>query len=222
MSHCDTLARVIERIEQARLRFDAHHIVKIVAVSKYNASEDISMLYSCGQRAFGESRVQDLIQKQEELAHYPLEWHFIGRLQKNKINHLLSLRPALIHSVDSLELAKEIDKRIDTSKSYRPKVLLQVNSALEASKTGVHPDAAFETYAQIESSCPNLILSGIMSIGAHSDDTKVIEKSFLQAKHVFDSLPESAKILSLGMSNDFELAIQCGSNLIRLGSILFK
>jgi len=212
---------VLQRVEKARIQTSEYSIIKIVAVSKYSTSKEVKKLYSIGQRAFGENRVQELKQKMSELEDLPLEWHFIGRLQKNKINHLLELSPSLIQSCDSLELAHEINKRIKDNKKIA--ILLQINSAKEESKAGVMPETAKEIYHQIQQECPNLLLKGVMSIGAHSEDKKEIQKSFETTYKIFEDLkPLGASICSMGMSNDFELAIKCGSNMLRLGSILFK
>ncbi|MDO9206823.1 MAG: YggS family pyridoxal phosphate-dependent enzyme [Sulfuricurvum sp.] len=215
--HFDT---IIERIERARLRVNDHHIVKIVAASKYVDSEAIRALYTIGQRAFGENKVQDMKIKVDMLEDLPLEWHFIGNLQKNKINSLLSLNPHLLHSVDSLDLAHALNERlVREGKTLR--ALVQVNSAYEESKSGFTPEEFGECYSQIAEQCPALHLQGIMSIGAHTDETKTVQKSFEITKKLFDSLP-NATICSMGMSNDFEMAIECGSTLVRLGSLLFK
>ncbi|MEW5832648.1 MAG: YggS family pyridoxal phosphate-dependent enzyme [Campylobacterota bacterium] len=211
--------RIIERIEKARLRVNDHHIVKIVAASKYVDANAIRDLYAIGQRAFGENRVQDLLVKAEALDDLPIEWHFIGTLQKNKINHLLSLNPYLIHSIDSLELARALDERLEREgKTMR--ALVQVNSAREESKSGFAPEEFPERYAQIAQECPRLKLQGIMTIGAHVDDPALVRKSFETTRSLFDRL-SGASVCSMGMSGDFELAIECGSNMVRLGSILF-
>lgn len=212
--------KIIERIEKARLLVSDHHIVKIVAASKYVDADAIKSLYTIGQRAFGENKVQDMKIKVDALEEYPLEWHFIGNLQKNKINQLLSLNPYLLHSIDSLDLAHALNERLQREGKML-KALVQVNSANEESKSGFSPDAFDEAYAQILSECPHLQLMGVMSIGAHSDETKNIQKSFEITHSLYEKLP-NATICSMGMSGDFELAIQCGSNLVRLGSILFK
>jgi hypothetical protein len=211
--------RIIERIEKARLRVSDHHIVKIVAASKYVDAEAIRALYAIGQRAFGENKVQDLVTKSEVLEDLPIEWHFIGSLQKNKINHLLALNPHLIHSIDSLDLAHALNERLERDgKTLR--ALVQVNSAYEESKSGFAPEEFQERYAQIQQECPHLQLQGIMSIGAHSNDIAAIKKSFETTRHLFEILP-NATICSMGMSSDFELAIECGATMVRLGSILF-
>jgi pyridoxal phosphate enzyme (YggS family) len=211
---------VIRRVEAARVRVSPHHIVKIVAVSKYSTSQDIEKLYHIGQRAFGENKVQDLEKKSHELENLPLEWHFIGNLQKNKINKLLEINPALFQALDSLELARELQKRL-ALREMTLDCLLQINSAKEESKHGVLPEVALKTYETIQKECPNIHLKGVMSIGAHSDDTARIKESFLTTHKIFTQL-EGATICSMGMSGDFELAIECGSNMVRLGSIMFK
>ncbi|WP_416826454.1 YggS family pyridoxal phosphate-dependent enzyme [Helicobacter ganmani] len=216
------LIDVIERIEKARIAVDRHRIVRLVAVSKYSTQEEITALYACGQRAFGENKVQDLKAKSEILESLPLEWHFIGSLQSNKINALLSLNPFMFQSLHSLELAEQLQKRLQKeNKALR--TLLQVNSAKEESKSGFMPEVAQEMYCRILETCPNIKLCGLMSIGAHTDEKKMIQKSFEQTYRIFESLQnKGAKTLSMGMSEDFELAIACGSNCVRLGSVLFK
>ncbi len=214
--HFDT---IIERVEKARLKVNDHHIVKIVAASKYVDTDAIEALYQIGQRAFGENKVQDLALKSAKLDILPLEWHFIGSLQKNKINQLIALNPFMIHSLDSLELALALNERL-LREGKTMRALVQVNSAGEETKSGLTPDEFLDVYAQISQLCPALKLQGIMSIGALSSDTKVIQKSFETTRSLFEKIP-TATVCSMGMSGDFELAISCGSNLVRLGSILF-
>ncbi|MCE3037794.1 YggS family pyridoxal phosphate-dependent enzyme [Helicobacter anatolicus] len=213
---------VLQKIERARIAYSRHHIIKLVAVSKYSEVEKITELYHCGQRAFGENKVQDLRDKKQEMTLFPIEWHFIGNLQRNKINLLLDLNPFLIHSVDSLELAQEIEKKCALqNKSVR--ILLQVNSSYEESKSGVSPEECVEVYHQILQKCPHLKLEGLMCMGAHSIKIDAIEKSFKITKDLFDSLQGvGAKTLSMGMSNDYEIAIANGANLLRIGSEIFK
>lgn len=213
---------IITRVEGARLRVSEHHIVKVIGISKYSSSDDVATLYEAGQRAFGENKVQDLREKSEKLDELPIEWHFVGRLQKNKINNLIDLNPALVQSIDSLELAQEFNKKLE-AKNKKINALLQINSAKEDTKAGVMPEEAVSTYKEILDTCPNLKLKGVMSIGAHVEDEKIIKESFKTTKKIFDELvPLGAKYCSMGMSSDYELAIACGSNMIRVGSTLFK
>jgi pyridoxal phosphate enzyme (YggS family) len=216
------LDNIITKVEGARLKVSEHHIVKIIGISKYSEASDVVSLYNAGQRAFGENKVQDLKAKSEELIDLPLEWHFVGRLQKNKINNLIDLNPTLVQSIDSLDLALEFNKKLE-AKSKKISCLLQINSADEDTKAGVEAKDAVEIYKQILDSCPNLKLKGVMSIGAHVEDRDTIKKSFKTTKEIYDELvPLGAKYCSMGMSSDFELAIACGSNMIRVGSTLFK
>lgn len=216
------LDEIITKVEGARLKISEHHIVKIIGISKYSTTLDVKTLYEAGQRAFGENKVQDLKQKMEKLDELPIEWHFVGTLQKNKINNLIDLNPTLIQSLDSLDLALELNKKLE-AKNKKLSALLQINSAYEDTKSGVMPEVAVEVYKQIIKLCPNIILKGVMSIGAHVEDEKIIKESFKTTKKIFDEvIPFGAKYCSMGMSSDFELAIACGSNMIRVGSTLFK
>lgn len=216
------LDRVIWNIESARIRVSEHHIVRIVAVGKYTEVENLRTLYELGQRAFGENQVQQLSERVEALEDLPIEWHMIGTLQKNKINKLIELRPALMHSLDSLELAEALDQRL-AAKEATMECLLQINSSGEATKSGVAPDAAVDIYHEIAERFPRIRLRGVMTIGAHTDDQSAIRKSFETTRAIFDALePAGAEICSMGMSGDYELAIECGSNMVRIGSALFR
>ena len=222
----ETLSRnldsVIQRIEAARIKVDEHQIVKMVVVSKYTAVENIATLYELGQRAFGENQVQQLQERMQQLEDLPLEWHMIGRLQKNKINKLIDCDPFLMHSLDSLELAEALDKRLE-AKGKSMECLLQINSAREASKAGFDPDEAADRYREIRERFGRIRLRGVMTIGAHSEDEALIRRSFETTRRIFDTLrSEGAEICSMGMSGDFELAIECGSNMVRIGSALFR
>lgn len=208
------------------------HDIKLIAVSKYHSTQEILALHSLGQCSFGENKVQDLKQKINEIDSKnsidekfidknSIEWHFIGTLQRNKINSLLALRPALIHSIDSLPLALAIDEKC-LELGIIQSVLLQVNSANEPSKHGFSLECAKEAFLEIKERAKNLNLCGIMTIGAHSDDRSKINDSFAITKELYDSLSSAgASVLSMGMSGDFDLAIQNGANMLRIGSALF-
>ncbi len=213
---------ILTNIETVRVRVNQHQIVKIIAVSKSVDANAISQMYDIGQRAFGENKVQDLKLKVQILENLPIEWHFIGRLQTNKINTLIDLNPTLIHSCSSLDMAKEIDKRLKV-KNKTMNTLLQINSAKEEQKAGVLPESAIEVYDEIISTCKNINLKGVMSIGAHSEDKNLIKKSFETTYDIYENLQnKGAKYCSMGMSSDYELAVECGANMLRIGSILFK
>ena len=216
------LDEVIWNIEQARIAVSEHHIVKLVTVAKYTELENISTLYELGQRAFGENQVQQLKERMEALEELPLEWHMIGTLQKNKINNLIDLRPTLMQSLDSIELATELNKKL-LPKETKMNCLLQINAANEATKSGVSSEEAVDIYQMIKETCPQVNLKGVMTIGAHSEESKLIQQSFETTHSIYEKLEkDGASICSMGMSNDYELAIKCGSNLVRVGSALFK
>lgn len=192
---------------------------RLIAVSKNVTQNEVISLYNQGLREFGENRVQELKRKSEILSNLDIKWHFIGRLQSNKINQLISLHPSLWQSCDGLEIALEVNKRLN----YKLDTLLQINSAKEESKQGVDPSDAIEIYKDIQNRCENLNLIGVMSIGANSDDENEIKRSFEITKNIFDKLkPQGALICSMGMSGDFNIAIECGSNMVRLGTILYR
>jgi len=216
------LDALIWNIEEARIAVSEHHIVKLVTVGKYTELKNIETLYTLGQRAFGENQVQQLQTRSQELRDLPIEWHFIGTLQKNKINKLIETKPALMQSLDSVELALALDSRLAAKESSMP-CLLQINSAKEQTKSGVSAEQAKDIYQEIQSRCPNIQLKGVMSIGAHTKDRAMVQESFEATYGVFDTLrSDGATICSMGMSGDYKLAIACGSNLIRVGSALFQ
>ncbi len=146
----------------------------------------------------------------------------IGRIQKNKINKLIDMEPFLIHSIDSIKLAEALDKRLQI-KNKKQDSLLQINSSKESNKAGVSPEKAIDIYQEIRERFKNINLKGVMSIGTNTQDKNKIKESFETTRAIFDSLSRSNKatICSMGMSSDFELAILCGSNLIRVGSTIF-
>lgn len=193
--------------------------VRVVAASKYVDAKAIREKFKQGILEFGENQVKALALKKEDLKDLPIKWHFIGNLQSNKINLLLKQKPILWQSCNGLKLALAVDKRLD----YELDTLLEINSANENSKTGLEIQKALDEYLQIKEECKNLNLCGVMSIGANSADKKEIQKSFEATYKLYEKLQKyGASICSMGMSSDYELAIKCGSNMIRLGSILFK
>jgi pyridoxal phosphate enzyme (YggS family) len=213
------LDKLFEAIEKSRVKFSPHHIVKIIAVTKYSNSQFIREIYNIGQRAIGENKIQDLENKVNELNDLPVEWHFIGSLQKNKINKLLSLRPTLIQSVDSLEMAESINLRAKKL-NFKVPILLQINSSREPQKSGVEIEKAIDIYQEINERYASLQLKGLMTISKKSEDADEVRKPFKKTYEIFEALKKNgAKICSMGMSSDFEIAIQEGSNMIRIGRI---
>lgn len=207
----------------------------LVAVSKYHPVEKIEQAYAAGQRHFGESRVQDLQQKSEYFfeRHQDIVWHFIGRLQSNKINHLLRIRNLkFIHSIDSLSLLEDLLKRADQALSPSIGLFLQVNTSGEAEKGG------FSTEESLQMAIDKLLdftehhpapfyWAGLMTMGPiRTDDFEGdTKRCFAQLAELRQRLqlehPTIPVKLSMGMSSDFHWAQEFGSDFLRLGSIVF-
>lgn len=201
----------------------ANQEVSLIAVSKTKPNEDLMELYALGQRAFGENYVQELVDKAAALPK-DIEWHFIGHLQSNKVKYIAPF-VHLIHGVDGEKLLQEINKQ--AAKQGRViDCLLQVHIAEEDTKFGFD-EASLMELLQSErlANYPNVQVKGLMGMASFSDDTNQVEQEFKQLKKCFDlakkSIGVTCSILSMGMSGDYELAIQEGSNMVRIGSLLF-
>ena len=200
--------------------------VTLVAVSKTKPVEDILELYNLGQRDFGENYVQELVEKYEQLPE-DIRWHFIGHLQSNKVKHIAPF-VSLVHSVDSEKLLKEINK--EAKKNNRIiDCLLEVYIAKEESKFGLNEEElqALITRISDANSFNNISVKGLMGMASFTDDKKVVKEEFRQLKSLFDKYSRFTihhspfTILSMGMSADYEIAIEEGSNMVRIGSLLF-
>lgn len=199
--------------------------VKLVAVSKFHPASDIAEAYSTGHRTFGESRVQELLPKIEALP-TDISWHFIGHLQTNKVRSIMG-KCALIESVDSERLLDLIDKESERA-GVVTRVLLQVHVAQEETKTGFAPDEllAYFTGRKFES-LRATHLCGIMGMASNTDDLARVEADFRAIRSLFDRIHEIAPdlrgfdIVSMGMSDDHRLAIECGSTMVRIGTDIF-
>ena len=201
--------------------------VELVAVSKYHTIEQTREAYDAGQRVFGESREQELRLKQEALPK-DIRWHFIGRLQTNKVKYIAPYI-AMIEAVDSLKLMKVIEKQ--AAKWNRTiDVLLELHLAQEETKSGMTPE---ECMAMLEEGewrgMEHVRICGIMMMASNTDDESLIREEFLRAKALFDDMKgrffadsEAFCIRSYGMSGDYLLAQECGSNHVRVGSRIFS
>ena len=195
--------------------------VQLVAVSKTHPIEKIQEVYNLGQRVFGENKVQELCAKQPELPK-DIRWHLIGHLQTNKVKYIAEFVDT-IESVDSEKLLKEIDK--EAAKHNRKiNVLLQVKIAEEDTKSGLEVNECKELYLNyLQGQYPNVEITGLMGMATFTEDEGQIQREFTFLKSLYDklSLQKPLSVLSMGMSGDYELAIQCGANSVRLGSIIF-
>ncbi|MDP1842999.1 MAG: YggS family pyridoxal phosphate-dependent enzyme [Sediminibacterium sp.] len=196
---------------------------QLIAVSKTKPIEDIEALYNLGQKDFGENYVQELVDKQAILPK-DIRWHFIGHLQSNKVKYIAPF-VHLIHGVDSLKLLQEINKQgIKNNRTIS--CLLQMHIAKEETKFGLDENELEQVIAQVEN-LPNVQVSGLMGMASFTNDTSIVQNEFKHLHALFlkyQSLNEQTpnwNILSMGMSGDYPLAIDCGSNMVRIGSLLF-
>ncbi|MEY3598763.1 MAG: hypothetical protein RL521_1185 [Bacteroidota bacterium] len=197
--------------------------VAIVAVSKTKPIQDLQDAYAEGVRDFGENYVQELMEKQPVLP-ADIRWHFIGHLQSNKVKYIAPY-VHLIHGVDKVSLLDEIQKQA-AKLGKKIAVLIQLHVAQEETKFGFSSDEAIELFsAAIQEKYPNIVFSGIMAMASFLDDTEVLKSEFGEAKRIFDHLApimgSEWNTLSMGMSSDWQLAVQEGSTLLRIGSTLF-
>ena len=200
--------------------------VKLIAVSKTKPVEVLQEAYDAGQRVFGENNVQELVEKHEKLPQ-DIEWHLIGHLQTNKVKYIAPFI-SLIHSVDSLKLLQEIDKQAAKNKRVID-CLLQIYIADEETKFGLGFDEAIELLRSEEfAAFKNVRIVGLMGIATNTDNPKQLKEEFYELHTFFDGIKtsffrkeESFKELSIGMSADYKIAIEEGSTMIRVGSLIF-
>lgn len=188
--------------------------VTLVAVSKTKPVEDILELYELGHRDFGENYVQELVDKEAQLPK-DIRWHFIGHLQSNKVKYIAPF-VHLIHGVDSFKLLQEIDKQAKKQNRIID-CLLQVYIAKEETKFGLDENELAEV---LMSELVNVQVCGLMGMASFSDDMELVRSEFRYLKTLFDKQPK-LQTLSMGMSGDYRIAVEEGSNMVRIGSLLF-
>lgn len=199
--------------------------VHLVAVSKTKPVSDLMEAYEAGQRIFGENKIQEMTQKWEQMPR-DIQWHMIGHVQTNKVKYMAEY-VSLIHGVDSLKLFKEINKQAKKWRRVIP-CLLQVYIATEETKFGLAQDELLELIHSDEfKSFENIKIIGLMGMASFTEDTEKIRKEFETLKNIFDyvkpyQLPNCHfEQLSMGMSGDYPIAIECGSTIVRIGSSIF-
>lgn len=204
------------------IRISLPESVTLVAVSKTKPNTDLQEAYEAGQRIFGENKVQEMVQKWETLP-TDIQWHMIGHLQRNKVKYMAEF-VSLIHGVDSFRLLKEIDKQ---AKKHDRVIdcLLQMHIAEEATKFGLNEDELFDIIQSEEFSVlENINIVGLMGMSTFTEDRTQIRREFKQLKSIYTSLQERIEdlnVLSMGMSGDYQIAIEEGSNMVRIGSSIF-
>ncbi len=215
---------ILQNIQELRKHIPEN--VKLVCVSKFHPAETLMEAYNVGERIFGESRVQELVAKQPELP-TDIQWHFIGHLQTNKIKYIAPF-VSLIHGVDSLNVLKEIDKQAGKADRI-VNCLLQIHIAEEESKFGFSADELTEVLdSNVSLQFPNVKIVGLMGMATYTDDENQVRKEFQSLKKLFDTMKTTYFSdedlfceLSMGMSQDYQIAIEEGSTMVRIGTSIF-
>lgn len=197
--------------------------VLLIAVTKLHGPDEMNEAIDAGITDIGENKVQEIMDKYDRVK--PVRWHLIGHLQTNKVKYIID-KVCMIHSVDSLKLAKEIDKRA-MQHDLVMDILVQVNSAEEESKFGITTAETDQLIADIAEQCPNIRIKGLMCIAPFEDNPEDVREYFAEVKKIYDKYVNTKterldfRYLSMGMTHDFEVAIEEGSNMIRVGTAIF-
>jgi pyridoxal phosphate enzyme (YggS family) len=215
---------IAQNLTEIKSQLPAH--VTLVAVSKTKPVSDLIEAYNAGQRIFGENKIQEMTEKWEQMPK-DIEWHMIGHIQTNKVKFMAEY-VNLIHGVDSLKLLEEINKQ---AKKHNRIIdcLLQVHIAEEETKFGLNEEELEEILNKIQndnSEFENIKIVGLMGMATFTNNQSQIEKEFKHLKAIFDKINDRDAInrvstLSMGMSGDYQLAISCGSTMVRIGSSIF-
>lgn len=198
--------------------------VTLICVSKTKPVEDILQAYEVGERVYGENKVQELTEKYEQLPD-DIQWHLIGHLQRNKVKYIID-KAALIHSVDSIRLAQQIEEEA-IKHSCTAHILVQVNVANEDTKFGLEKEATFEVIKHISDNCPHIQIEGLMTIAPFTEDPEENRIYFRELKQLSEEIAKqnfqrvSMKELSMGMTGDYAVAIEEGATMVRVGTGIF-
>jgi hypothetical protein len=216
------VAEVRERVERARERAGRSDEVTLVAVTKTHPADAVRAVLAAGVADVGENRVQELEEKVGEVGRGAVGWHLIGHLQRNKAGKALPLFD-LIHSLDSLRLAEALSAEA-VKRGVQVRALVQVNASGEETKGGFEPAELVDSIGRI-AELPGMRVEGLMTMAPFTDDEAAIRAAFCRTRELLEGaarqVPGVGRQLSMGMSNDFELAVEEGSTLVRVGSVLF-
>jgi PLP dependent protein len=219
----EVLPRVEERVAAAAQRSGRADSVRLVAVTKGHPAAAVEAAARAGLKDVGENRVQELADKRDQLPDAAVSWHLIGHLQRNKVRRAVALFD-WIHSVDSLRLAQELSKEAQRA-GVNMRMLVQVNASGEETKGGFDAGREAEAVAEV-AALPGLSCEGLMTMAPFTDDEAVLRTTFARTRRLLErcvaaGVPLRGRELSMGMSHDYEIAIEEGSTMIRLGTILF-
>ncbi|MCI7685356.1 MAG: YggS family pyridoxal phosphate-dependent enzyme [Baileyella intestinalis] len=217
---------VLNKKNQAALRAGRNpEDITLMAVTKLHTVDEINEAIDAGATDIGENKVQELLSKYEDVK--PVRWHLIGHLQTNKVKQIID-KVVMIHSVDSLHLAEEINKRAGNAGLVMD-ILIEINVGEEETKTGIQAEELMDLAKEITDNCENVRLRGVMCIPPYGEDPEVSRKYFRETRELFEKLqqlglPEDRALidtLSMGMSGDYETAVEEGSTIVRVGSAIF-
>ena len=219
------LEKVRENVERACQRSGrGTSCVKLLGATKTKPPEVLRWAYELGLRVFGENRVQEFLKKWEALRDLDIEWHFIGRLQSNKVKYIID-KVVLIHSVDRPSLVDELQKRASKKGLDKVNILLEVNVGGEETKGGVEPEHTPQLLEYILKNAPLLRVRGLMTIPPYRENPEEVRPYFRKLRELRDKLQEEFNLelpeLSMGMSHDYEVAIEEGATIVRVGSAIF-
>lgn len=221
MSIRENVQKILERIEKAKERAKRKDFVYLLGATKGVLPEKIREAYDSGLKLFGENRIQEAIPKIEKLKDLDIEWHFIGHLQKNKAKEAIEYF-SLIQSVDSLSLAKRLQQIAQMEEKILP-FLIEINIGDEPTKYGVKVEELPQFIEEVQN-FDNLKFKGIMAIPPYNPDPEKVRPYFKEMYKIYEKLSSifpSVEYLSIGMSEDFEVAIEEGSNMVRIGRAIF-
>jgi pyridoxal phosphate enzyme (YggS family) len=216
---------IVKRIENTCKKVGRNpNDITVIAVSKTVESERAREAVEAGINNLGENRVQELVKKYDELKDLDIKWHMIGHLQKNKVKYIID-KTVLIHSVESLSLAEEINKRAEKN-NLIANVLVELNIGEEDSKFGIKEESVYDFILSLEK-FENIRVLGLMTVAPFCENPEDVRWVFKKMKNIYDEISTmnlrntEMKYLSMGMTNDFEIAIEEGSNIIRIGTAIF-
>lgn len=226
MSIKENLDIILARIDKTAKRagIDSNDI-QLLVVTKTHSPEIVDEVILAGAQFIGENKIQEAENKLSKLKEKYTEFHFIGHLQSNKIKKIMALKPTLIHSIDKISTARKLNNYLETNKITQD-ILIQINTSGETSKSGINPEET-EDFIQDLAQLNNIKVKGMMTIGLNSKDEIKIRAGFNELKTLFDKYKTNSysniemKYLSMGMTSDFEIAIEEGANILRIGSAIF-
>ncbi|MBP1924889.1 pyridoxal phosphate enzyme (YggS family) [Sedimentibacter acidaminivorans] len=221
----DNIDNILNRVEQAaKISGRSIEDITVIAVSKTVDAEKAKQAIEGGLSNLGENKVQEFVNKYEQLSDMNIKWHMIGHLQKNKVKYIID-KAELIHSVENIDLANEINKRAKQNEIVS-KVLIELNIGEEDSKFGINAENVYDFIKEV-SKYDNIMVMGLMTVAPYAEDPEEVRWVFKKMKDIYNNICKmqlkntDMKYLSMGMTNDFEIAIEEGSNMVRIGTAIF-